>query len=173
MQINNPTILIFSSTESLGNTLPLPLLHVFEINSPRTRDLPLGSQKPRSTTKEERKEEEKKKEGRASYPRRGMERDALWEDGKNGCGCCACTDIDRAGHATGCLSGYSSGSSPPRLDTRLRICVVGRERNLSTDLDSNNHLVKVKNRILMEYEYFFECISKYNLERYREGNGEM
>lgn len=170
--------LIFSSTESLGNTLPLPppLLPSFMSSRLIHRGRGIFPLEARSLVRRQRKKErkkKKKKEGRASHPRRGMERDALWEDGKNGCGCCACTDIDRAGHATGCLSGYSSGSSPPRLDTRLRICVVGRERNLSTDLDSNNHLAKVKNRILMEYEYFFECISKYNLERYREGNGEM
>lgn len=134
--------MIFSSscTESQGNTL----LRVSEINSPRTGEVSSlsGSQKPRSTTKGEGRKEggkggRKKKEG--ELPRRGMKRDALWEDGKNGCGCCACTDIDRAGHATGCLSGYSSGSSP-RLETRLRIPDLcgGRRENLPTD--SNNLL---------------------------------
>lgn len=118
--INNPTILIFFSSSSLSPSSVSPRL----IHRGRARYLPLGSQKPRSTTKEGRGGEKKKED---ELPQRGMKRDALWEDGKNGCGCCACTDIDRAGHATGCLSGYSSGSSP-RLETRLKIPDLEGER---------------------------------------------
>lgn len=33
---------------------------------------------------------------------------SLYEDTRSSCGCCARTDIDRSGHATGCLSGHTT-----------------------------------------------------------------
>lgn len=62
--INNPTILIFSSSSSLSPSSVSPRL----IHRGRARYLPLGSQKPRSTTKEGRGGEKKK---RTSYLREG------------------------------------------------------------------------------------------------------
>lgn len=156
--INNPTILIFSSSSSLSPSSVSPRL----IHRGRARYLPLGSQKPRSTTKEGRGGE--KKRGRVTSERDETGR-ALgrWEERLR---------VLR-------LYRYWSGRSRNRLLVRILVRFLSPARNstkdsrlggrtcphnLPTDLDSNNLLWPMKStecRLIFRFTIFvsvYKCI---------------